>query len=303
MVAQDTTFLAGRSPEPVWDEQLSYWRAQLSGVAAPDLFVDRAADAPSGSTAIRRFDVPPEAATWLTELTDQFGVPLLALAAAAVQIVLGRYAGSEDVVVATVAGGDRPGQRGEGQDNVVVLRSRLTGSSSFMDFVRQVGGTVTTALAHSDVPFRHVAGELGLGWDLVHVAVVCGGTALPPVADLAVRLVRRDTDLGGSVEYREGRFDAAFIDRFVGNLHRVLEVVCADPGIRLHDIDILPADERSRWLVEGNDTARDVKPTTLTQLFETQAARAADLPALLFEGGRMTYAGAGRAREPAGRIC
>ncbi|MCT9935259.1 amino acid adenylation domain-containing protein [Planotetraspora sp. A-T 1434] len=41
---------------------------------------------------------------------------------------------------------------------------------------------------------------------------------------------------------------------------------------------------------EWNDTGREVAPATLPRLFEDQVARTPDLPAVLFEGGSLTYA-------------
>jgi len=55
-------------------------------------------------------------------------------------------------------------------------------------------------------------------------------------------------------------------------------------------IDILGDAERGQLLVEWNDTDRDVAAATFPELFEAQATRSPDAPAVLFEGGALTYA-------------
>ncbi|MBZ9641276.1 amino acid adenylation domain-containing protein, partial [Streptomyces sp. PSKA30] len=45
-----------------------------------------------------------------------------------------------------------------------------------------------------------------------------------------------------------------------------------------------------RLLADWNDTARDVPPVTLPELFQTRAARTPDATAVLYEGLRLTYA-------------
>jgi hypothetical protein len=218
MVVQDTTSSASDMPrrarvrtspreEHAWEEELPYWRDQLDGVTVPALPTDRSATPGTGSRATLTFDLPPGVSARLLELTDQQGVSLLDLSVAVVHVVMARYAGSEDVAVATaVTHCDEPA-------NVVVLRSRVTGSSSFLDFLSRVRDTVRAAFAHSNAPFMYVAEKLGLPGDLARAVVVCGRTAVPPTADLAVRLVKGDAGLTGTVEYRDGLFDPVTVER------------------------------------------------------------------------------------------
>ena len=48
--------------------------------------------------------------------------------------------------------------------------------------------------------------------------------------------------------------------------------------------------ERRRVLEEWNDTARVVPEVTVPELFQAQAARTPDAPAVIFEGTRVSYA-------------
>ncbi|MGH3907542.1 MAG: non-ribosomal peptide synthase/polyketide synthase, partial [Pseudonocardiaceae bacterium] len=67
-------------------------------------------------------------------------------------------------------------------------------------------------------------------------------------------------------------------------------VVAADPAVALGDIDILTDTERHQILAEWNDTSRDIKPATFSELFEAQVARTPDSPALLLADDALVYA-------------
>ncbi|WP_312875025.1 non-ribosomal peptide synthase/polyketide synthase [Actinomadura litoris] len=58
----------------------------------------------------------------------------------------------------------------------------------------------------------------------------------------------------------------------------------------LDAVDVLDADDEHRLLVEWNDTASDVPPATVPELFEAQAARTPDAVAVVFGDERLTYA-------------
>ncbi|MDX2705104.1 non-ribosomal peptide synthase/polyketide synthase [Streptomyces sp. PA03-6a] len=62
------------------------------------------------------------------------------------------------------------------------------------------------------------------------------------------------------------------------------------PSTALGQVEVLEAVERERLLVEWNDTAHDVPPSTLPELFQSQAARTPDAAAVVFEGLQLTYA-------------
>jgi amino acid adenylation domain-containing protein/non-ribosomal peptide synthase protein (TIGR01720 family) len=59
---------------------------------------------------------------------------------------------------------------------------------------------------------------------------------------------------------------------------------------RRHLAGVLAADERTRLLVDWNETGRAVTPRTLPELFGAQLARTPELAALQWDGGTFTYA-------------
>ena len=53
---------------------------------------------------------------------------------------------------------------------------------------------------------------------------------------------------------------------------------------------MLPEAERARVLGEWNDTAHAVTPATLAELFGARVADTPDAPAVIFDGGSLSYA-------------
>lgn len=245
-------------------DQLRYWENQLDGVVARTPFV-----------------VPDEVTSRLTDLGAQQAVSLLDMVVAAVQIVVSRYTGQPDVAVATPA---------PGQNHPVVLRSRVADSCSFTDFVLTVNSVVAVAFTHPDVSFDALVDKIGLGPEFARATVLSEPAPDEVTADVTVRFVKQYADLSGIVECHTGHFGAAVVEQLAAQVVRVLEVVADDPSIAVGDIDILTVAQRRQVLVEWNDTAREVVPRTLPELFEAQVSRTPDAPAVIFNGDSVSFA-------------
>jgi amino acid adenylation domain-containing protein/non-ribosomal peptide synthase protein (TIGR01720 family) len=271
----------GESVTLSFTEQLRYWRRQLEGVLVPELPINQSRPTSVSSTiTAHKFDVPQDVTTRVTDLSDRWDVSLLELTVAVFQIVLASYTGKEDVAVTTQA---------PGSSHPVILRSRVTYSTSFRNFILNLRATVATAFAHSDIPFDRLVKELGVESALARTMVMCEPPARPVAADVTVRIVKQDHKLLGAIEYRGDLFDHATIERLAGHLTHVLDIVTANPAIALGKINILTEAERARLLVEWNDTHRDVTMATLSELFEAQVTRMPDAIAIIFEGRQFSY--------------
>src|SRR5205085_9271632 len=74
-----------------------------------------------------------------------------------------------------------------------------------------------------------------------------------------------------------------------GRLSRLLRQAVGDPGRRISELDLLTAAERRRLLRDWNGTVRPVPAATVAELFEQQAARAPDAPAVIGGDGGLSY--------------
>ncbi len=202
--------------------------------------------------------------------------------------------------------------------NTLVLRADVAGDPGFAELVARVRETVLAAQARQDVPFERLVEVLNparspsrhplfqvmladqdvgaVDWQLPGLRAwpepVPAGAAK---FDLSLAF-RQDVGAGGaaagisaSFEYAEDLFDQPTIEALAVRLTRLLALAVQDPARPVGDLDVLTAAER-RELAHWDDTARDTPVMTVPELFQEQAARTPDAPAVIFEGTRVSYA-------------
>ncbi|MFD7899392.1 amino acid adenylation domain-containing protein [Streptomyces sp. NPDC059743] len=303
------------------ERQLVHWRERLAGLEPLELPTDRPRPAVRDVAGAQvPLKVPAEVAGRLTALARAQGAtPFMALTAV-YAMLLGRWSGQRDVAVGTpVAGRDRP----EVQDmaglflNTLVLRTDLSGSPSFTEVLRRVRESALDAYGHQEVPFERLVDELAperdpsrtplfsamLLWQEESAATAGPRTMGPltvdrlPVGESTAKFdltlgvsELSDGSLSGALNYASALFDRETAERFAAHFARLLESATAEPGLPVDELEILSPAERGLLLEEWNDTARPYPSGTLPALFEAQAARTPDAPALRYEGTTVSYA-------------
>ncbi|MFJ1552037.1 condensation domain-containing protein, partial [Streptomyces sp. NPDC088246] len=252
----------------VLDSQLSYWRNKLTGAPTLDLPTDRPRPAVRSSAgAVQGFSVSARTAQGLRELSRECGASMFMTLLAAFDVLLGRYAGSDDVVVGTPVANRN---RAETEDligffvNTLVLRTDLSGDPTFTELLARVRETALGAYAHQDLPFEQLVDDLVTERDrsrtplfqvLFSYVVNSGaytnpGGALPSKFDLSVRIEDGDDTLSGQIEYSTALFDASTMERLAGHLVTLLDAVVVEPAQRVGELLVLSAGERE-LVVEG----------------------------------------------------
>ncbi|WP_261861414.1 hypothetical protein, partial [Mycobacterium montefiorense] len=120
--------------------------------------------------------------------------------------------------------------------------------------------------------------------------------------DLSFSLAERWTATGepagieGSVEFRTDVFDTATIETLIARWVRVLEVMTADPDVRLSSVDVVDGGERARLDLWSNrevlvsPVVSPVGPAvSVPVLFGEQVARVGDAVAVSFGDRSLTY--------------
>ncbi len=303
-------------PDTLLADQLDYWRRQLDTVPPLELPTDRPRPAVHTTNgALVDFPVPPEVTTRLRSLGRDHGASLFMTLVAACQLLLHRWSGQDDIAVGTVASGR---ERAELEQlvgffvNTLVLRATVEGT--FAQFLGRVRDTVLAAFDHQDVPFERIVDELRPVRDpsrtpLFQAMVVLQNTparrpAMPglELADVTLPVVSASFDvvvqfqevddggLHGVLNYNTDLFDAATMHRFAAHLTVLLAGITEHPEQPVSTLPVLPAAEANRVVVEWNDTARDVTPATLAELFEAQVLRTPEAPAVLTESTAIGFA-------------
>jgi amino acid adenylation domain-containing protein len=299
---------------------LAFWKETLK--AAPEL-LELPADRPrppsaSHRGARKRFRIDPTQAEALRQLGRQEKTSLFTVFAAALNVLLHRYTGSEDILLGIpLTGRDRP----ELQSMIGfllhthVLRVGLEGSMTFSSLLGRVQKAALDLFTHSVVPFDLVVGELGqernlsysplfqvmLNWrDPEQEPSFIGLEGLrteyllaesrTSKFDLTVQLTDKGDEISLQIEYSTDLFDEARIVRMVGHYQTLLRAVAIDPDQRLSDLPLLTEAERRQILEEWNRTGRDFpRDKCIHQLFETQAERTPEAVAVVCERQSLTY--------------
>ncbi|HEU4457225.1 MAG TPA: condensation domain-containing protein, partial [Longimicrobium sp.] len=158
------------------EAQLAYWRGALAG-APPrlELPTDRPRPAvQSHRGGIEAALLPRDAADAVLALGRREGATLFMVLLAAMDVVLARWSGQDDVVVGTPIAG-RTRRETEAMIglflNSLALRTDLSGDPTFRELLRRVRGTTLDAYAHQEVPFEAVLEEVKPERSLGHTPV------------------------------------------------------------------------------------------------------------------------------------
>ncbi|MFD4561725.1 amino acid adenylation domain-containing protein, partial [Streptomyces sp. NPDC058469] len=293
----------------VLDAQLDYWRAQLAGAPTLELPTDRPRPAVRSSAgAVAGFAVSPETAEALRALSRECGVSMFMTLLAAFDVLLGRYAGSEDVVVGTPVANRN---RAETEDligffvNTLVMRADLSGDPTFRDVLGRVRESALGAYAHQDVPFEQLVEALVTDRDrsrsplfqvlfsyVAERGAYVNPGALPVKFDLAVKLGDSADGLAGEIEYSTALFDAVTVERLAGHLVAVLEAVAADADRCVSDLAVVGAEERDRLVRQGSGVVEPLPGVGgVHELIAERALAGPDAVAVVAGGEVLTYGG------------
>ncbi|WP_279576437.1 non-ribosomal peptide synthase/polyketide synthase [Actinomadura nitritigenes] len=314
-----------RLRDGVLEDQLAYWRGRLSGAPVLELPTDRPHPAVASTAgALAEFEVPAPVAAGLRDVAKAAGASMFMTTLAAFAVVLGRFAGQDDVVVGAPAAG-RPVAETEGLVgffvNTLVLRTDLSDDPEFRELVGRVRRTALDAQAHQDVPFEQLvealrprrdrsrtplfqvffdyavaaaqegAGEVGAGevgeLRIGELEVAAGQAKF----ELALALAEGEPDGGlhGSIEYRTDLFAPATIRRFADHLTALLTAVAADSGRRLSRLPSLPPAERRLVMETWNGTDRPLPASGVHELVAARAAERPAHPAVVFGDRSLSY--------------
>ncbi|HEX2202177.1 MAG TPA: amino acid adenylation domain-containing protein, partial [Longimicrobium sp.] len=300
------------------ERQLAYWKGRLTGAPA---LLELPTDRPRPAVQTYRgaeeaVELPAGLLERLETLGRGEGATLYMVLLGAFQLLLSKYAGTDDVVVGSPMAGRT---RGEVEGligffvNTLVLRTDLSGDPTFRELLGRVRDTTLGAYEHQEVPFERLVEVLQPERSLSHAPLFqvmftqedVEGTraALPGLRaesvdaevtttkfDLTLSLGSDDGRLRGSITYSTALFDRETIRRMAAHLERVLEQVSSRPDARLSEVELPSAEERDVVLHAWNRTeAGFPAERCIHQLIEDQAERTPDAVAVVFEDDAVTY--------------
>jgi amino acid adenylation domain-containing protein len=297
-------------------EQLSYWKQQLAErPMSLDLPTDRLRVLErSLRNSTYELTLPQTLSEALKKVSQRENVNLDMILVAALQTLLYRYTGQEDLLIGTVTA-NRPSAESEtvvgSLENLLALRTHLSGDLTFHALLGQVREMLLEARRHQEFPFASLLRELppvttpGLnplfqvmvtlapscaplpsGWEMTWLQTGAGTSSY----DLSLDIEEQAEGLLTRFVYSSDLFDEATIERMAGHWQQLLEGAVADPEQSLDSLPLLTEPERHRLLVEWNRPQEDYfQDRCVHELFEMQAKRTPKAVAVVCEERRLSY--------------
>jgi amino acid adenylation domain-containing protein len=301
--------------------QLAYWKEQLTDLPPP---LALASDRPRprqqsfrGSRVV--VTLPEDLVERLRSVCSAHDVTLFMTMLSAFYVLLNRYSGQDDVLVGSGIVNRRlpPFENLIGMVlNTVALRGDLKDDPTVEELLRRVRQTAVDAFANQDLPFEEVL-------QAVHPQRRAGAAPLyqvmfsfqdPPWADLdlpGMALQVDDTVGNGSSkadvnvivlnrrtqsdsltlmwEYATDLFDESEAQSMVDSYLCLLDAITRDPSTRISHLPATTPPVREHLLaLAGRDSAYE-REASIAEVFESRATEVPDEPALVWDGGSLTY--------------
>ncbi|MEW5928456.1 MAG: condensation domain-containing protein, partial [Gemmatimonadota bacterium] len=297
-----------------------FWRRTLAGFEVPTPFpVERRAGGAEWGHGMAHLLLGEEPTRALQERARGLGVTMGTLVQGAWALLLGRYAGEEDVVFGATVSGRPPELPGVEETvglfiNTLPVRVRLDGGVRVGDWLARLQRGQVEAREHeyaplvevqrwSDVPsgealFRSLVVFENYPVDQVAAEAADGPGGLRVRAELAdertsyplVLTAHVGARLKAELRYDGVRVEPEAVERLAGHLEVLLEVLAADPERRLSEVSLL-RDAEWAQLRAWNDTAAEFPRACIHDLFGEQASRTPAATAVRRGDEVLDYAG------------
>lgn len=251
----------------------------------------------------------------LKKLSDKEGVTLFTTLFAAYNIFLGRLTNQTDVVAGIPVGGR---SHADLEDvigmfvNTLSVRNFPRLNLAFNDFISDLNKNVIACLEHQSYPYEALIDDLKIERNtgrnplfdtmFVYEDYSSGHMQLHDLSidtyqtdhyiskfDLTMEVSASEDKLAVAFEYSIELFERATIERFFSYFNNILQSVTEQSDIRLADICILPDDEKSDLLNNGQGPKRNYNSDSVVSLFEAQTTVSPDRIAIVFGKDQITY--------------
>jgi aspartate racemase len=298
----------------VLEPRLVFWRDHLSGATPVELPVDL--PTPADRTrrgAMQRILVDRSTLDGLKDIARENSATFFLVILTAYAVLLHRYSGQEDLVIAALVDGRRHRRLEKLVGfmlNPLPVRIDLSGDPGFDELLGRVREAFLVGLAH-EVPFGELLRRLrpdgdpsgnpifqamfslgpslpslGDGWDVSELDVEVSAVK----SDLHLLLEERGDGLAGRVAYSTDLFVDSTGRRMVEHWGVLLKGIAANPGCRVSALPFLTDAEHVALVDLWNRTEAPYPATSCVhELFEEQARLQPEAVAVVHGDRRLTY--------------
>lgn len=309
---QEKQYLSGG-----YDKQLQFWKERLKDIPSGiELPTDRERlSFPTFQGGSHSLSIPKELTESIYRFCKEQGITLFMLLLSALQILLYRYSGQDDIVVgAPVANRQRKEMEGVIGffANMLSYRTNLSGNLSFLDVIHKVKTDSLDIYENQDFPFEKLVEELIPHGDAsknpVFQIVLQTQKEVKEesqIADLTIHpfkvehgTVRFDLEflaLEGKdqitleIDYSKDLFELETITQISRRFLQLLSSAMSNPSEKIEDISILDDVDIELMLEKWNGNIKQYPEVPVPQLFEKQAELDPDRLAVSDRFGGLTY--------------
>ncbi|MGW8444293.1 non-ribosomal peptide synthase/polyketide synthase [Paenibacillus sp. S33] len=296
-----------------------YWSKVLEGYEEQSHLPQIKIQGKTGYQAERLdFDLGAKLTADIQRVAKRYQVTINTLMQTVWGILLQKYNGTDDVVFGSVVSG-RPAEIPNVEHiiglfiNTIPVRISTQEGSLFSDVMKQTQEQSIASHAYDTYPLYEIQGLSELKQDLINHILVFenypvdeqieqlgngkpSGFSITGVESVEQTnydfnlMVLPENTIRMSFGYNALAFERESVEQIRDHLVQLLKQVGANPDIRVHELDMVTAQEREQIVeVWGNTAATYPSGQTIHDLFEVQAARTPEQVALFFEGERLSY--------------
>lgn len=253
-------------------------------------------------------------------LTQQSGGTLFMSLLAALNVLLYRYTGQEDIVIGSPSSGrdhaDLEDQLGY-YINTLAFRSKFKGQDTFIELLENMKQLTLGAYEHQVYPFDELIDDLKLKRDisrsaLFDVMLVLQNTKINESAhqqrlqnvtigsyegngaviskfDLLFNFDESPDGLQLELEYNTDLFRPETINRMQVHFCNLLNAITAEPETPVGLLNYMAENEQQQLLATFNGKKMDYADENIIGLFESQVLKTPDATALVFEDKKFSY--------------
>jgi amino acid adenylation domain-containing protein len=253
----------------------------------------------------------------LRALAAKNRISMYMLLLSAYNVLLSKYSAQEDIIVGTLVAGRREEKFRDVVGlfvNTLLLRSQPKGELEFVEYLKQVRGECLSAFENQDYQFEDLVDRISPSRDLGRNPLF--DTMFEALSydervtrygdvgfsryeldyeiskfDLSLTLIeQRDQELVLEFEYCTDLFRKETIERLSSHYLNLLKEVVANPRVKLSDIDMLTAEERSRLFAPRlRQVEKAASATSVVDLFQAQVRKNPTAPAVAFRDENLSY--------------
>ncbi|MEZ0109004.1 amino acid adenylation domain-containing protein [Catenulispora sp. EB89] len=300
------------------DEELTWWTERLTGLPALEFPEDRPwREGPSRGEATVAKPFPDELLSRARRLAEEHGASLYMVLVSALNVVLSRYTGQDDLPVGVPMPNrtDEEAERAVGCFvNMVVLRTDLSGDPAFSALLERVADANMDLYEHQEVPLSLIVDKLqpvraagknplfqieaqllraadsGAGLDLP--GLICTPVPMPATGlafDMVIEFIEDGDHLTARVEYSRDLFDEWRISALLDHLEVVLAAAVDRPSLRVSQMPLLTRREQDELLGLGNGGHAEYSADPLYASVDRVAQARPDAVAVVCGGAELSY--------------